>query len=79
MAKLLVTGTHGPEDPTRASMPYHVAKGAVEAGHEPSVVLMADGPLILKDSIREAINGVALPPLRELFQFAVEHNVHVYV
>jgi predicted peroxiredoxin len=43
MAKLLLTGTHGAEDPTRATMPFHVAKGAIEAGHDVSISLMADG------------------------------------
>jgi len=79
MAKLLVTGTHGWEDPTRATMPFHVAKGAIEAGHEVSISLMADAPVVLKDAVRDTIVGVAVPPLKDLFQFAVEKGVRVYV
>lgn len=79
MAKILLTGTHGSDDPTRATMPFHVAKGAIDAGHDVSISLMADAPLVLKDSIRDAINGFATPPLKDLFQFAVEHGVRVYV
>ena len=79
MAKVLLTGTHGSDDPTRATMPFHVAKGAIEAGHEVSVVLMADAPVILKDDVRAAIVGVALPPLKDLLQFAIEKGVRVYV
>ncbi|MBI4476048.1 MAG: multidrug transporter, partial [Acidobacteria bacterium] len=48
MAKLLLVGTHGPDDPTRASLPYHMGKGAIEAGHEVSIALMVDAPFILK-------------------------------
>ena len=29
MAKILYQGTHGTDDPTRASMPFHMALGAV--------------------------------------------------
>ena len=79
MAKLLVTGTHGSDDPTRATMPFHVAKGAIEAGHEVSISLMADGPVILKNEVRDATLGFALQPLKDLFQFAIEKGVRVYV
>ena len=79
MPKLLITGTHGTEDPTRASLPFHIAKGAREAGYDVGVVLAADSPIILKDAIRESLLGVGMPALKDLFQFAVENNVRVYV
>ena len=79
MAKLLLTGTHGSDDATRATLPFHVAKGAVEAGHQVSISLMADAPVVLKNEMRDAIVGVAVPPLRDLLQFAIEKGVRVYV
>ena len=79
MPKLLFTGTHGSDDPTRATMPFHAAKGALDAGFEVSISLMVDGPLVLKDSIRDAITGFATPPLKDLFQLAVDRGVRVYV
>ena len=79
MAKLIITGTCGPSDPTRASMPFHVAKGAREAGYDVGIVLANDAPLIMKDSIRDVIMGVAIPPLKELFQFAISNQVRVYI
>jgi len=33
----------------------------------------------MKQAIRESIFPVGLPALKELFQFAVEHNIPVYV
>jgi len=42
MARLLVSGTHGPDDPTRASLPFHIAKGAKEAGYDVAIVLAND-------------------------------------
>jgi len=79
MTKLLLTGTHASDDGTRATLPFHVAKGAIEAGYEVSISLMADAPLVLKNDIRDAIVGVAVPPLKDLFQFAIEKGVRVYV
>src|SRR5438874_7903944 len=51
MAKLLITGTHGTDDPTRASMPFHLAKGAKEAGCDVEINLAIDAPLIMKDGV----------------------------
>jgi predicted peroxiredoxin len=79
MARLLLCGTHGPDDPTRATLPFHMGKGAVEGGHEVAIVLMGDASYLMKDATRDAIAGVAMPPLKELFQFATEHQVRVYV
>lgn len=79
MARLLIAGTHGMDDPTRASLPFHVGRGAVEAGHEVGIVLVGDGPVVLKQAVRESITGVGLSPLKDLFQFAVENNVRVYI
>ena len=79
MAKLLFTGTHGSDDPTRATMPFHMAKGAIEAGHQVSISLMVEAPLILKNEVRDAMTGFAVPPLKDLMQFAIEKGVRVYV
>jgi predicted peroxiredoxin len=57
MPKMLITGTCGPSDPTRASMPFHIAKGAREAGYDVGIVLANDAPFLVKDALREAISG----------------------
>ncbi len=79
MAKILITATHGSEDPTRAGLAFVLAKGAVEGGHQVSLALVGEGSLLMKQPIRENIFPVGLPPFRELFQFAVDHKVPVYV
>ena len=69
MSKILITSTHGSEDPTRAGLPFVVAKGAVEGGHQVSPALVGEGALVMKQPIRESILPVGLPPLKDLFQF----------
>ena len=79
MAKLLITGTHGAEDPTRASMPFHIAKGAKEAGFDVEINLAVDAPTVLKAAVTGSLHGVGMPPLKELVQFAIDNKIHVYV
>ena len=79
MAKILMNAIHGPSNPTRATLPFLVAKGAIEAGHEVEIILAHDGSLLMKDALRENLFGVGMPPLKELFQYAVEHRVPIYV
>ena len=79
MASILIVGTHGTDDPTRASLPFHVASGAVEAGHRVAVALAADATLIMKDVIADAIFPVGQPPLKELLATAIKNQTPIYI
>ena len=80
MAKLLYVATHGPDDPTKACMPLHLAvNGAVPAGIEAEINLAGDATLLIQDLTIEATMGVGLPPLKELIRAAIEHDVPIYV
>ena len=77
--KMLFVGTHGPDDPTRATFPFHFANGALEAGFEAKVLLLGDAALLMKESIGAAIQGVAVPKLAELMRKVVAGGVEVHV
>ena len=80
MAKLLYVATHGPDDPTKACMPIHLAvNGAVPAGIEAEINLAGDATLLIQDMTIEATVPVGFPPLKELIRAAVEHEVPIYV
>ncbi|HEX2173084.1 MAG TPA: DsrE family protein [Dehalococcoidia bacterium] len=79
MAKLLYVGTHGTDDPTRATFPFLMAKGAIEAGHEAGIILMGDAALLIKDSIGVQVQGYGVPPLKELAAFLHERGVRISV
>jgi predicted peroxiredoxin len=79
MPKLLVTATYGYDNATRASLPFFVAKGAAEAGIEVGIVLALDATVLVKPELRRHVQPHGLPPLEELFQFAVDHKIPVYV
>ena len=70
----------GSSDPTRASIPFHLAvNGSIERGHEVGIVLAGDSTEFVKPELVEAAEGLGLPPLRELLAKAREHSVPVYV
>ena len=75
MAKLLYVGTRGTDDPTQATFPCLLAKGAIEAG----IILMGESAPLMKDHIVDQIHGVGVPPLRELMDFIVDHKVPITV
>ena len=79
MATILYISTHGTDDPTRATFPFFLAKGAIEAGHQPRITMMMDNVLLMKDAMAENIQGVGIPPFKELLDFAVESKVPITV
>ena len=78
MARLLIISTHGSEDPTRAGLAFFMAKGAVEGGHRPEVVLAGDAAVLARKPVADSVVPVGVPPLKELMQFALDNGVPVY-
>ena len=79
MAKILYIGTHGTDDPTKATFPFLMAKGAIEAGHETGVILMGESAPLIKDQISAQVQGIGVPPLKELMDFLVARNIRITV
>ena len=79
MAKLLYIGTHGTDDPTKATFPFLMAKGAIDAGHEPGIILMGEAAPLIKDSIAQQVHGIGVPPVKELLDFLVERGIRISV
>lgn len=78
MAKVLYIGTYGTDDPTRATMPFIGAVGAVKQGHEPSVLLMGESVYLLRSKVIDHIQGVGFPPLRDLVDKILGAKVPLY-
>lgn len=77
---VLYIATSGSSDPTRASVPVHLAvNGSLEAGQSVGIVLAGDAAGLLDGAAREAMEGIGLPPARELFAKVRQHQVPVYV
>ena len=79
MTKILYLGTHGTDDPTRASMPFHMALGAVEGGHAAEINLAGDAVVCIQDKIIKSIKGVGMPSLKELMENILNEKVPIYL
>jgi predicted peroxiredoxin len=78
--KFVYMATRGAEDPTLASIPLHLAvNGSLEVGHDVAIVLAGHAAEIITGDNPRLLEGIGVPPLRELLAKAREHAVPVYV
>jgi predicted peroxiredoxin len=80
MAGLLIVTATGPEDPTRATVPFHIAvNGAKPNGTEVAIVLAGDAADLVKPDVIANVIGLGIPPLRDLVDKCLEQELRVYV
>ncbi len=78
--RLLYIVTKGTNDATLASVPLHVAaNGSLEVGQEVSVVLAGDATELVVGDNAQTMEGVGVPPARELLSKLQDHRVPIYV
>lgn len=78
--KFVYMVTTGTDDPTKASLPLHLAaNGSVEVGHDVAVLLAGDATEMLFADNLDQMQGVGVPPARELLAKLRDHSVPVYV
>jgi predicted peroxiredoxin len=78
--KITYFASAGTADPTRASIPLHLAaNGSVEVGQETAIILGGDATELLLADNAEKVEGVGVPPLRDLLAKLRDHAIPVYV
>ena len=78
--KILYMALSGSADATRASIPLHLAvNGSIEVDHEVQLVLAGDATELVKADTREQLKGLGVPPARDLFAKARQHEVPIFV
>jgi len=78
--KMLYIATKGKDDPTLASVPLHLAaNGSLEVGQDVAVVLAGDATDLVVGNNARLLEGVGVPPARELLSKLSEQAVPVYV
>ena len=78
--RLLYIVTKGMDDPTLTSVPLHIAaNGSLEVGQQVSVVLAGDATELVIEGNMQRLEGVGVPPARELLGKLKEHEVPIYV
>jgi len=79
MASELFIGLHGSEDPTKATFTFLMAGGAVDAGHQPAIVLLGDAVVLMNSTVADNVQGVGFPPLKELMAKVFAAKVPIYI
>jgi predicted peroxiredoxin len=75
---ILYVGTHGVENPARATMPFAAAVIAAHAGDEPQLLLRAWATALLKDVVAKRIHAEEWPALPDLLARIAALGIPVY-
>jgi predicted peroxiredoxin len=79
MASELFIGLHGSEDPTKATLPFLMASGALDAGHQTAIILIGDAVVLMNSATADNVQGVGFPPLKELMAKIFKAKVPIYI
>jgi len=72
--KIVIFGTHGPEDPERASLPFVIGNAALVMEVKVTVMLQGSAVYIAKEGCYEHVFAAGLPPLKDLIQSFIEQG-----
>lgn len=77
---ILYIAASGQSDPTRASIPWHLAvNGSFEAGQSTGIMLVGDAAEVLVPRVRDTLEGLGIAPLRDLLAKARDVSLPVFV
>ena len=79
MGKLLLMGVHGSADPTNAAMPFIMANGAAQAGHEAQIVLANEAVDLMSTVVADNLMPFGWPPFKEILSETVANRVRIHV
>lgn len=76
---LNISTTWGPSDATKATIPFHLARGAWQSSIDVRMVLAGDSTELIRAGVADGVNGMGVPPLREVLDFARENKIPIFV
>jgi predicted peroxiredoxin len=79
MTKILAVATHATDDPTKSSLAFITAVGALGAGKEASIALLGEAVYLTQKEVMQNIHGVGFPSLSDLVEKTLEGKIPVYV
>jgi predicted peroxiredoxin len=78
MTRILAVATHATDDPTKCTLAFITAIGAIGADKEVTIALLGEAVYLTKEAVAKTVHGVGFPPLPELIE-KVRGKVPVYV
>jgi predicted peroxiredoxin len=78
MSQILAVATHASDDPTKATLAFITAVGAIGADKACTIALVGEAAWLAKDAVAKNIHGFGFPPLPELIA-KIKGKVPVFV
>jgi len=79
MATFIISGSHGTDDPTMATLPFMAAKTAKEEGHDVVLWLWNEAVTLVRKGTADHVHGVNLTPLKDLLVAVQAAGVPIWV
>ena len=79
MKTFIITGSHGTDDPTMATLPFIAAKAASEQGHDVVLWLWNEAVTLARQGTADHVVGVNLTPLRDLLAAVQAAGIPIWV
>lgn len=77
--QFIISGSHGTDDPTMATLPFMAAKAAREQGHDVILFLWNEAVTLARPGIGDHITGVNLPPLKDTLMAIQTAGIPIWV
>jgi predicted peroxiredoxin len=79
VATFIVSGSHGTDDPTMATLPFMAAKVAKEQGHDVVLWLWNEAVTLGRKGTADHVTGVNLTPLKDLLATVQAAKIPIWV
>jgi uncharacterized protein involved in oxidation of intracellular sulfur len=79
MARFLISGSRGTDDPTLATLPFMAAKTAKEQGHDVVLWLWSEAVTLGRKGTADHVVGVNLTPLKDILAAVQAANTPLWV
>ncbi len=79
MARFLISGSRGTDDPTLATLPFMAAKTAKEQGHDVVLWLWSEAVTLSRKGTADHVVGVNLTPLKDLLTAVQTAKIPLWV
>lgn len=79
MKTFIISGSHGTDDPTMATLPFIAAKAAKEQGHDVVLWLWNEAVVLARKGVADHVTGVNLTPLKDLLAAVQAAGIPIWV
>ncbi|WP_139557839.1 DsrE family protein [Methylotetracoccus oryzae] len=79
MKTFIISGSHGTDDPTMATLPFIAAKAAKEQGHDVVLWLWNEAVVLGRKGVADHVIGVNLTPLKDLLAAVQAAGIPIWV